>query len=318
MVQVSEKVLGLAKKWLVDSSAKWRDGVTFGVSWTLDGKMLAGGASATFCHSWVATAYSGALAPVRDLSEKDRLLGYARPYKAEAANFLTMSCHSKGRSKGICSEEAHEAIILWLASDECPLSKYILNRDDKESLLNGGVIILCGPDGANWTETLWLCKVLRYGVESGQALDTWLALTKGGVNPFFALYVCTFVRTVKGATFTYTGAVAHNAVFNEVDDKYLQALVKGVPDRRATCTQALFTGPIKNLKNWEIHEKKIGQLCKPIPKPDGWGKTVAGAGADQSDFISRVLAWQKKLEKGDSLLDKLRPGKKTIFLEADL
>src|SRR5690606_33543132 len=123
-------------------------------------------------------------------------------------------------SAKVCSVEAHEAIILWIASDDCPLSKYILNRDDKESLLNGGVIILCGEEGASVNEALWICKVLRYGVEGGQSLDVWYELVKAGVKPLLAHVVATYVRTIQGATFQYTGMYSHVSAFgNNYDAK---------------------------------------------------------------------------------------------------
>jgi hypothetical protein len=302
-VKVNEKVLTAAKAKLVKLSEAWTAGVTRGKLWDIDGKDT--GADHTHCHSWIP--------------------GRNNYYGPLVKNQLVLSCHSKKRSKGICSVEAHEAIIKWVASDECPLSQYILNRDDEDSLLNGGVVILIGPDGATGNETLWICKVLRYAVEHGQALDVWLELVKAGVNPLLALYVCSFVRTVKGATFSYTGPYSHVCVFHgDAKDAYLQQLMRGEVYRKADCTPQIFGKEMNNAYP-AGGDNRLKSFCAPMKKDDGWGGSVVDDAASKEEFIKHVLAWQAELEgKGGGVkaavkrLVSKKPTKTTVYLEEDM
>lgn len=301
------EVLSKCKEILVEESATWKEKVTRGYTLSLDGKEIAGrGYSA--CHAWVHHTYAE-----RCFENSGARYGsYAQAYKEKYENFLTLTCHSKVRSKGICSVEAHEAIILWMASDECPFHQFVLNRDDEESLLNGGLIILCGPDGATLAQTMWMCKVLRYGVEASNALDTWLVLKKGGVNPLLALYVASQIRTLKGAEFGYTGFETHSTVFSDYGFNP-KGLLTGEAHPQATSTAEVF-GATTEAKASTV----VKGFCAPYKKSDGWGGYVTGSGATADDLVKKVLEWQQSLEESFKPKRNKAPSKDAVFLELDL
>lgn len=306
---VSDEVLEKAKKRLVTLSETWTACVTRGEAWSLEGKVI-GGRGYTACHAWITHMFKRHCSGVKG----QKMTGYekweAMPrenkdlcdankgnYHPEARNFLTLSCHSKVRSKKICSPEAHEAIILWMASDDCVLSKYILNRDDKDSLLNGGVVILSGPDGASSQETMWMCKVLRYGVEASQALDTWKQLYDAGVSPGFALLVSSYIRTVTEDSFCFTGMESHSSVFNafKYSEENLRSVVElNNPNPKAEKTSDLFA-PAGGEAGSFVISTKIQGFCKPVQKSDGWGGTVDAKAVTKPEFIQNVLQWQEEI-----------------------
>ncbi len=303
MIDVDPEVIEKAKKRLLDLSSTWSTGLCRGDVWTLAGKPQ-GAVSHGACHSWVDYAY---------------ILERQKP-KGKQENFLVLTCHSKARSKGVCSEEAVEGIIEWMASDESPFGKYILNRDDKDSLSNGGAVILCGPDGASQVEAMWMCKVLRYSTEGAQALDTWLTLYRGGVDPVFALVVSSYIRTVKGATFSHTGVCSHGTVFYGPSEETIQNVMSRKMDKSATSTYTLFSKKISYGDSPVT--KKIKGFCKPYKKDDGWGGKLTGDGVSKEELISLVLEWQAEftpktgLEKVKAL--RKPPSKDTVYLDVDM
>ncbi len=305
MIDIDPKVLENAKKDLKELSSKWSEGICKGKDVNLDGSLLTMGHSA--CHSWVDYGYI--------MKRDDKATGDNR-------NFLALTCHSKTRSKGICSAEAVDAIIEWMASDDSPFAKYILNRDDKDSL-SDGAIILCGPDGASSTEAMWMCKVLRYSTESAQALDTWLTLYRGGVDPVFAVVASSYIRTVKGATFSYTGLAIHNTVFYNTTEAILKNVLDRKMDPKASLgsTSSLFGKPTYN---GDAAAPKLRQFCKPYKKSDGWGGTVEGNGVSGDELVRLVLEWQNELSpKPKTNLEKVKsllkpPSKDTVYLDLDM
>lgn len=314
MQDVSPKLLEDAQNQLIEMSGTWKASVTRGIALDLVGNVIAGKSADGYyfsaCHAWVGTTFR--------LRNKD--------------NFLILSCHSKVRSKGICSVEAHEAIILWMASDDCPFSKYVLNRGDKDSLLNGGIVIYCGKDGASENQALWMCKVLRYGVEGSQALDVWYYLYQNGVNALLALYIATYVRTVHGATFGYTGPEGHSAVFSggywgsyRAGATAKDCLIGKPYDKPANTTEVFWSG--KDSKGGAKEANIIKGFTAPMKKSDGWGGTVNAQGSGKETFLARVLEWQEKLqaeiddEKGivEKVVARLKkPSKDSVYLEMDL
>lgn len=315
MVDVSDKVLTDAKKRLKDMNAKWTSGVCYGTCLDLDGKEMI--TPHTACHSWVGYAY----AKVRDPRGSIYSPSWSTTYPKDAKPFLVLSCHSKKRSKSVCSEEAMDAIILWMAR-ESPFSEFVLNRDDQNSLLNGGVILLCGPGALTQAQSMWICKVLRYSTEGAKALDTWLTLYKGGVNPLLAVLVCSYVRTIKGATFGYTGTEGHSAVFGAYGgEPDVASLLEGKINPNATQTADVFRNDTKS-KNGKIGKQAapsvvIKGFCKPYEKDDGWGGKVKGEGADGPEFVKRVLEWQRDNEP-EAATPPPMPTESTVYLELDL
>lgn len=288
MVEISDKLLKECKQYLISNSAIWRDGggVCKGKCVHLTGDLAEPGHP--YCHSWVTYAYTKACG-----------IGYKwdGAYKKDAKNFLTLSCHSKVRSKSVCSPEASDALVLWMAK-ESPFSRFVLNRDDDNSLTEGGVILLCGPDGLSLAEAMWVCKVLRFTTEGAAAADTFLSLVKGGVDPMLAVFVASHVRSIKGATFGYTGVEGHSTVFSDYDrvGSILGLFARNVKPR-AGSTATVFAAPekVKADLSFSAAAKKVQSFCKPVKKSDGWGGTVEGAGADGKVLVERVLEWQKEL-----------------------
>ena len=313
MADVSDKVLADAKKKLIKMNEKWNSGVCSGTCLDLDGKEMI--TPHTACHAWVGYAY----AKVRDKGESPYFGTWSTDYAKDAKQFLVLSCHSKKRSKAVCSEEAMDAIILWMAR-ESPFSEFVLNRDDDDSLLNGGIILLCGPGALTQAQSMWICKVLRYSTEGAKALDTWLELYKGGVNPLLAVLVCSYVRTIKGATFGYTGIEGHSGVFSSYNSD-VPSLLAGAVNPKATSTGEVFMSGVK------IKDGKIGKgatpsviikgFFKPYQKDDGWGGKVSGEGADGPEFVKRVLEWQREIE-GVEAPPPPQPTSSTVYLELDL
>jgi hypothetical protein len=337
---VSAVVLEKAKAHLKDLTDKWAGngksegkpygsgGVCMGEVWDLEGRTAQKGHTA--CHSWLGYQYSA-------IQKGD---GYRSTwdadYKAGAKPFLCLNCHTKARSTA--SDEATDAIILWMASEKSPFSKYILNRDDPKSLTEAGAIILCGPGGASQAQAMWMCKVLRYATEGSQALDVWNELYKNGVHPVLAVLICTFISAQKGASFTAATVSSHVSVFRDASTyggvsnaPDLHGVMKFSFNKGATCTSTVFGDeregkptPISTVKT------KIASFCKPVMKDDGWGGKVAGESATKEDLIKRALEWQEELGGYNGASFQVPapmplqappvalPDSNTVFLEVDL
>ena len=309
MHTISAETLVLAKERLKNLTKDWGTGVCRGVCLNLKGEELVQGHGA--CHSWVSTAYSYTY----NLKGVAYNYTWASEYKDSAEQFLVLSCHSKTRSKGICSPEAMDGIISWIAY-ESPFSEFVINKNDKKSLLNDGIILLCGPNALPQAQAMWVCKVLRYSTEGDKALDTWLELYKGGVNPLLAVLVCSFVRTIRGATFGFTDTNGHSTVFNSYGKgpDFLSLLECRI-NLKAADTDSLFENGRTPLAERKIH-KILKDFCKPELKDDGWGGKVASAGVSGPDLVRQVLRWQATLEK--SLFSEPSPSPNTAYLDIDL
>lgn len=311
---VSAQVLVDAKKKLKDLNEKWGSGVCYGTCLNLEGKEIID--PHTACHSWVNHTYAKLYNP--EGSVYNQL--WSTTYPEDAKPFLVLSCHSKKHSR-FCSPEATDAIILWMARESL-FSEFVLNRDDEDSLLNGGIILLCGPGALTQAQSLWICKVLRYSTEGAKALDTWLTLYKGGVNPLLAVLVCSYVRTIKGATFGFTGMDEHSSVFSaNGGEPDIASLLESKINPDATQTADVFRSDTKS-KNGKIGKQAapsvvIRGFCQPYQKDDGWGGTVSGDGSDGAELVKRVLEWQRDNEP-DATTPPSLPTESTVYLELDL
>ena len=300
MVKVTKKVLDKCKKALIEHSSEWFHGVCNG----LVGDILTGETKDgrnTACHAWVSQAFRA--------RKENKYGGWSMPYTKGAKPFLILDCHPQpGGRDTSCTKEAADFLILWMAR-ESPFSKYVLNRDDEESLLRGGVILFCGPGGLTHTEAVWVCKVLRFKTEGGSAADVFMELVRGGVDGMLAIYVASIVRSKTGATFGYTGPEGHSTVVNSGTS--LKGFVTRKRNKDADHTSDLFGFG-------ESYFTKVKGFCKPIRKADGWGGTVVGEGA--VDLIERVLEWQEQefgtLLKSASVSKS--PDNDTVFLEVDM
>ena len=340
MPDVSDAALAKVKKKLLSLNKNWTGGVCEGAWFELNGD-VGGGEGYGACHAWVSQAFMAQCFPPYkpggygfygyekkpEAKPGNKLwynvnAGYNQQYRDDAKTIIIGTCHSKQRSKNVCSEEAHEELILWLASKDNPLSEFVLNRDDRDSLLNAGLIILCGPGGATCAQAMWMCKVLRYAVEGAKAVDVWFKLKQGGVDPLLALLVATHVRTIKGATFGFTGPEAHSTVFSRNVKTDIPRLMQRVPNLHATCTSDVFIEQ-KGAKETPLPFQKF---LKPTKKSDGWGGTVDGVAWDQDEFVRQVLKWQEEMT-GKAVeipppppppVEVWKPSRNTEFLELDM
>jgi hypothetical protein len=174
---------------------------------------------------------------------------------------------------------------------------------------------------------MWVCKVLRYSTEGGKALDIWLTLYKGGVNPLLAVLVCSYVRTIKGATFGFTGTEGHSAVFGAygVGEPDVASLLAGKINPEAIDTSSVFNNETKS-KSGKIGKQAapsvvIKGFCKPYQKDDGWGGKVSCNGAEGPEFVRRVLEWQRENEPAEASITPpppSRPTSNTVYLELDM
>ena len=269
---IKSEALEKIKEELHKQALSWTAGVTCGATAQLDGTYSRQG---TACHSWVSTSFSR---------------GYA------SDTFFVCTASTTKRSKGVCKPESLEAFKSWLVSDKSPFAKYVVNRDDEESLKDG-FIIICDKGGASFAETLWVCKALRYGVEGAGALDVWKTLYDGGVNPILALAAATYIRTVRGASFGYTGLDYHSCVFGYRADIPVEGIIRGKVDKKATETYRLFSGS-KSEKSisTSIFDDKMSSFCSTRKSSDGWGGFITEKGTQGEEFVKNILAFQKEYE----------------------
>lgn len=319
-IEVDETLLKEAGEYLRKEAKGWKHGVCSGKCIYLDDPKKGGlvyEALHTACHSWVTYSYGIACFGVRGFYGP-----WGQRYVANARNFLTLTCHSRKRSKSICSPEASDFLIRWMAR-ESPFSRFILNRDDDETLCEGGAILLCGPDGLTLPQAMWVCKVLRFTTEGSKAADTFMTLVKGGVDPMLAVLVASHVRSVKGAVFGYTGPEGHSTVFQYGDQTDVASLVSRKLNPVADSTSTVFSST-KKVKA-EDHTPltnpvaKIKSFCKPYSKPDGWGGYLTGEGAEGPDLVKHVLEWEREIK--DCLQPESPPAppdSSTVYLDLDM
>jgi hypothetical protein len=332
MVQISEDTLKACKEYLVKRSVTWAQsgGVCAGTCVPLnwDGKNPNVILEAhTACHAWVTYGYNRMCHPGGSTWNQP----WNRKYTEKSKTFLVLSCHSRDAAVG-CTKEASDFLVLWVAR-ESPFSQYILNRDDEESLTKGGVILLCGPDGLPQAQAMWVCKVLRFITEGGKAADTFMTLCKGGVDPMLAVYIASHIRTVKGATFGYTGPETHSTVFERKYGENVPIEIAGLVQRNlnpdAPSTQTVFkTIPGTKLDNklTTSPEMKVQSFCKPFEKDDGWGGKIKGEGVDADALVKRALEWEKDLKvclrldpvPEPAFIPLGMPDSNTVYLELDL
>lgn len=312
MVDVSEKVLDNVKKWLIKTSATWKAGVCRGQVFHLDGREVEGVDCHTACHSWVPNAF-------RKVCTTGGYQSWGKPLPKDADHFLVASCHSKVRSKDVCSPEACDFLVLWMAR-ESPFSEFVLNRDDEESLTEGGVILLCGPNGLNTAQAMWVCKVLRFITEGGKAADTFMTLVKGGVDGMLAVFIASHIRSLNGTTFGYSGLEGHSTVFWNVPDadSYVAGLLARKINPGADATSGVFTRvPLVAPEHTKASAAKTLQnFCKPFKKSDGWGGYITGSGVEGDELVKQALEWENRIRGG--MFQEKPVDTSSIFLDGDL
>lgn len=299
-MDISQDLITTCKTWLAITSSGWRTGVCQGKAIYLDGpeigKRVADPHSA--CHSWVAYAFNRACFNITFYSNQ-----WNTPYGKKASNILVLNCYSSKRNQGICSKQASDFLVLWLAT-ESVFSKFILNRDDPKSLTEGGVILLCGPDGLTLAQTMWICKILRLTVEGGKAAETFMELVKGGVDPMLSLFIASHVRIKKGVTFGYTGQNGHSTVFYDINHQHeVSVFLQKKVNLEANSTSEVFVPKSQFLTS----KTKVAKPAETIrswfnnrPVSDGWGKTVMEDTLLADELIHHALDWQKLLTEKEA------------------
>jgi hypothetical protein len=186
---------------------------------------------------------------------------------------------------------------MWLTSTDMPFSEFILNKDDEDSLKNGGVILLCGPEALTHAQTLFICKALRYTIEGGQAADVWLKLVEKGVDPLFALYSATYIRKIdnKGERVSHSGPYSHLQVFDKVKD------YKGIVARKmfahASSTFDLFGSTCTRREGAfasGANDDNIKSFFKDEIVDDGWGGKTTVQGGDINVIAEKIKALYTK------------------------
>lgn len=161
---------------------------------------------------------------------------------------------------------------------ESPLRNFVLNNDNLEQMLNGGVIIDCKAAGSN--ATLWLCKTLRYAVEEPFRVKHWSDLVDEGVHPMLALCVASCVNSRLYDQKAMTHCSTFQPPKNEEEMKGL--FVDHLPN--ATSWQigsdtGFSTASVFGTKPKDVYgymwDKHLLPLSKPghatEKVPDGWG-----------------------------------------------
>jgi len=300
-IVVPEDVLKKLKEDLKKKTEQWSVGICAGLIRDIEGHDTHNHTH-TACHSWLTGAF----------------YNYA-PRPEKGLPFFALNCYKFERSG--CSKSAHKAAILWLAQESC-FSRYIVNRDDVDSLTNDGAIILCGPGGASQNEALWICKFMRHATEGQQSLNTWEVLYKGGVNPYFAVWLCSYLATSKNKLYNNYPVTGHTKVFDYFNLRSypdFTKLLKGEANHIAGSTHSVFgeivpKDPYKADPNHPL--TRISNFCTPFVKSDGWGGTIQYTGISEKDLIKEALLWQAELE-GRSV-EPYRPSKTTEYLELDM
>lgn len=300
---VLPEVLDKAKKALIELSYEWdtrRGGLCFGDTMELSGaRHLAGH---TACHSWA----SG---------------GQWRSNDPDDA-FLVLNCHPKQHTK--CAQESVDAYVKWLAK-ESPFSKFILNRDDDNSLVEGGIVLyIGGKTGATKAEMLWICKTIRYAVEGSTHLDVWKTLYDAGVDPMLAIAVASFVTFSGNSSVQFSSVTAHGNVFNgwNLDATFdAKKILARTHKKSASDSYELFSGGIAANS---FSGAKFREFCKPVTKDDGWGGKIKTDGANKDLFIADVLKWEQDLREQFKIpKDYIEPivalpDSSIVYLEVDL
>lgn len=328
MVEVSAEIIDQCKKWLKKESDLWTTAVCRGTTTRLD-KWQEMAQPHTACHSWLTYAFGHVYRERHGGGYWGGTLDYNN-YIEGAEPFLAMTCHSKVRAKyAACTPEACDFLVRWMAN-ESPFSEFILNRDDDKSLTEGGVILLCGPGGLNLQQAMWVFKVLRFVTEGANAPDTFMKLVQGGVDGMLAVYVASHIRSLKGATFGYTGPYGHMSVvgsggYNEADViGMFQRNLNPTPNNTASVFIMDKDKIPPRFNVPKTYEPIVRDFCKPFQKPDGWGGFVNGEGADTTALVERTLAWQAELQvclsgaNPKSAPVPKMPDSNTVYLDLDL
>ena len=318
-IDVSDEAITIAKDYLKLQVRSWEGNIAKGSYMELGDNPTVRDNHYFACHAWVATAY-------RNMVGTNTWCG-KQGYSKSAENFLVLSCVSVKRVRTHQDEEAFKRFVLWVARDTT-LSKYVLNRDDEESLFEGGVILYCGPDGLSHAQAMWLCKALRLHIELGGTAKTWADLVDNGVHPMVAFFCCSsFSKKTGRDNYTFNlGWLDHPDVVSRSD---VVGMVLGHLNKDTSETHNVFSRPKalsfadKRFDLVELRRKWIG-FSKPVKKPDGWGgfvETVEGLSTDKfigtiREMNDEILQEASKYSTGEVVLP--LPDRNTIFLEVDL
>lgn len=313
---VSKKVLDIAKKRIKEEFKNWGGGVCHGALLDLEGKDTKTRVY-TACHAWVSHEFK-----LVTNTPRGDAYGYnwASDYKDGAKPFLVLSCHKKGSAK----QESSDRLIRWLAN-ESPFSEFVLNRDDDESLVKGGLILFCGPGGLNQAQALWMCKVSRFTTEGNKAADVFAELVNGGVDGMMAIFVASYIRGEArgGKGYTFTGLEGHSTVLGGMygdEGASLLGMVNRKLNMKPISTSTVFekmAGPAKIVGD---PVKKMQKLVQPTQKDDGWGGKVDSNEVGVELLVQNVKEWEREVQvlvRGDELPPPM-PDSNTVYLDLDM
>lgn len=304
MELISSEIYKKIDDQLREMTKGWSSGVNCGRGYDIaTGEEIGGAFYHNGCHSFINQCFNS-MGCKGTKSHAAWAVDFSHP---GAKNFVVTSCYKRRA----CTKEAADALLLWMAK-ESPFKDYILNRDDEESLFKGGVMILCGPSGANVAEAMWICKVLRYITESGTSIDVWYDLVEEGIDPIFALFPATFFNK-KDSLYIHKYEETHSSVVYGISPKDVgNTLVKGAVFRGAERTSEVF-GKFTT-SGYNTTYSFFQGWAKSATVSDGWGGTVKKKGLDREGLVTKAREWYASF--GGEVKDTAaKPTKTTVFLE---
>ena len=230
------------------------------------GKALDYGHSA--CHSWI-------------------------PYDKNRP-FLVANCYNPKKNVSI-GTDLNNAWIDWLISDEMPLSKYVLNRDNVDLCRNGGVILGFEDGGINYREALWFCKAMRTAWEDPTVVQTWYRLvTEYNIHPLFAYLVSECVKFENKESVVEFPVNSHSSVWygcKATDD--LSNIFNYTLNKRGNALSSqtwLDTGDYAWCNGFELRKIFKEQCKQKITQEDGWGKITVSMNSCPVDVFVEFLS----------------------------
>lgn len=287
-------VLDKAAQWLKSTGDKAYSSRCKGVVWDAKGLIFVGGHDA--CHSWVSSAWYKL-----NFNSKEKDKG-----------FLILNCYNHTKNKeSTLSEEAHNAWIDWLCSDEMPLSKYVLNKHDTETIRNGGVIISCKRNGGiTEGQSMWFCKAMRTAWEDSTVVKTWYELvSKHNIHPLFAYLVSDCVHIESGKYVVPFTSNTHASVWCYKTGEYnLENLFSyELSNSKDSTSSATWDSEGSGFPSSGYRIPFQSKCTKTVKKDDGWGffsETQKACTLDE--FVAWLHEVQDEYTKPKTVLQKLR------------
>jgi hypothetical protein len=182
-------------------------------------------------------------------------------------------------------QKDHPEYLLWAATDN-PFKHGVLNRDNKDEILNHATVIDTREVGRGGA--LWVCKAIRHFTEDKWVIPTWEKLREYGLTGLQAFIGADILDSggnpKPGAT--HTGLFGYNTP-QKLRTVYDEILGIGKIENHTAVRTGVFNTP-----SW-------GSLKgKTVKKPDGWGgfieKQVPGDAKDYAQALKEIFEGDPK------------------------